>query len=119
VASRFRLVPPETTAPRERLEHLGAAGARERAPGVWEPGFDRRVLVHPPPEPWAILPAVVAPALVVRGEGSTVMDAAACTRVAGAVARGWCRELSGAHHHLIVEDPAGFVDLLDRWSAEF
>ena len=46
-AARFRLAPPETRAPRTRLEHLGAAGVVERRPGVWEHAFDRRVFDHP------------------------------------------------------------------------
>jgi esterase len=116
LAARFRFVPPETVAPRERLEHLGVAGARERGPGVWEHAFDRRALAHPPLDPWPFLPAVAAPTLVVRGGDSIVMDGAACARVAATVQRGRCAELPGTYHHLIVEDPAGFVELVDAWS---
>jgi pimeloyl-ACP methyl ester carboxylesterase len=40
--ARFKLAPPETSAPAERLRHLGETGVVERAPGVWEPAFDQR-----------------------------------------------------------------------------
>lgn len=116
-AERFRLAPPDTSAPAARVRHLGEAGAVERHPGVWTQTFDRHVFGHPPPDPWPFLPAVACPTLVVRGEGSTVMDAAACQRVAATVRRGEAVELAGTYHHLIVEDPDGYAALVERWQA--
>lgn len=92
--ARFRLAPPETAAPREWLAHLGEAGVVERAPGAWEPAFDRRVFLHPPPDPWPFLPSVTAPTLVVRGAGSIVMSRDAAERVATAVQRGTAIEIA-------------------------
>ena len=106
---RFRLAPPGTIAPEARLRHLGEAGVVERRPGVFGPAFDRRVFLHPPPDPWPFLSAVACPTLVVRGEESTVMDRASAERVAHAVRRGRVAEVPRAHHHLIVDDPEGFL----------
>jgi len=115
--ARFRLTPPETAAPADAIHHLGAAAVVERRPGVWEHAFDRRVFLHPPPDPWGFLPRVECPLLVVRGESSSVMTREAAERVAGSVRHGTVVELPGAFHHLIVDDPAGFVARVEAWLA--
>ena len=103
--ARFRLAPPETTAPREWLAHLGEVGVAERRPGAWEPTFDRRVLLHPPPDPWPFLPAVAAPTLIVRGARSTVMSREAADRVAATVQNGTEIEIANAFHHVVLDAP--------------
>jgi pimeloyl-ACP methyl ester carboxylesterase len=113
--ARFRLSPRETTAPAEWLRHLGEAGVRERRPGVWQHAFDRRVFAHARPDAWPILPAVACPTLVVRGAGSPIMDGDALIRVAATVQRGTPAEVKGAYHHLILDDPAQFVSIVDGW----
>jgi pimeloyl-ACP methyl ester carboxylesterase len=112
---RFRFSPPEPTAHPDRLRHLGETGVVERGPGQWAHAFDRRVFLHPPVDPWPLLSRVACPALVIHGEHSTIMDAGACRRVAEAVPRGRPATLAGAHHHMIVEDPAGFSALVLDW----
>lgn len=114
-AARFRLTPPDTRAPRARLEHLGQTGVRERRPGVWEPAYDRQVFGHPPVDPWPFLSRVACPTLVLRGAGSAVMDAGACARVSEAVRHGASAELAGAFHHLILDDPQRFVAIVSDW----
>jgi len=114
---RFRLAPPDTRAPAEWLQHLGETGVQERAPGVWTRVFDPQVFLHPPIDPWPFLPQVAAPTLVVRGQGSVVMDRAAWQRVAMAVRRGQFAELPSAYHHLVLDDPPGFVAIVTKWLA--
>ena len=115
--ARFRLAPPETKAPQEWLRHLGEAGVKERRPGVWEYAFDRQVFLHPRPDPWLFLPNVVCPTLVMRGSESPVMDREAWQRVTLAVRRGQFAELKNAFHHLILDDPPGFVARVEKWLA--
>ena len=87
----------------------------ERAPGVWQYAFDRRAFLHPPPDPWPFLPRIECPLLVIRGGGSTVMTRESAERVAGTVRHGAVAELPGAFHHLIVDDPDGFVARVESW----
>jgi pimeloyl-ACP methyl ester carboxylesterase len=115
--ARFRLAPPETSAAADALHHLGAAGVAERSAGVWQHAFDRRVFRHPRPDPWPFVPRIACPALVIRGAGSTVMTREAAERVAAAMRRGTAAELPGTFHHLIVDDPAGFVARVASWLA--
>jgi pimeloyl-ACP methyl ester carboxylesterase len=114
-AERFRLSPPDTSAPADRLRYLGAAGVVERRPGVWEHAFDRRVFLHPAVDPWPFLPDVVCPTLVVHGAASGVMDAEASRRVAATVRAGAALTLPGTHHHLVIEDPEGVARAILEW----
>jgi pimeloyl-ACP methyl ester carboxylesterase len=117
IAERFRLAPPDTRAPADRLRHLGEAGAAERTPGRWTVSFDRRVFLHPPPDPWSFIGDIATPALVVRGEGSVVMTRDAAERLAQAMRFGESAEIPGAYHHAIVDDPEAFVRILLGWRA--
>ena len=115
--ARFRLTPPETTAPPEWLAHLGESGLAERRPGAWEPAFDRRVFLHPPPDPWPFLPNVTAPTLVIRGAGSAVMSREAADRVAATVQRGTAIEIANAFHHVVLDAPDEVaVEIVQRLS---
>ncbi|MFQ5848019.1 MAG: alpha/beta fold hydrolase [Candidatus Methylomirabilales bacterium] len=112
---RFKFQPPATRAPGDRIRHLAEASVQQTAPGVWQLAFDRSVFLHPPVNPWPFLPAVVCPTLVIHGEGSTIMDRRAAERVAAAVGRGSVVTLTGTFHHLMLDDPAGFVAVVDGW----
>jgi pimeloyl-ACP methyl ester carboxylesterase len=113
--SRYRLSPAETTAPGDWIRHLGEAAVVERASGVWQYAFDRQVFAHARPDAWPLLPGIMVPTLVVRGEGSPIMDRDAMLRVATTVQRGQFAEIKGAWHHLILDDPAGFVSIVTAW----
>src|SRR5438309_1822297 len=83
--ARHRLSPPETRAPGDWIRHLGEAAVVERKPGVWQYAVDRRVFALARPDAWPLLAGVVCPTLVVRGEGSQIMDRDAWLRVATTV----------------------------------
>ena len=114
-AAAFRLSPPETRASADMLGHLAEAGVVERRRDQWEWAFDRRVFLHPPIDPWPFLGGVLCPTLVVRGQGSPLMDRDQMLRVAAAVRQGQFAELANASHHLVLDDPAGFAELVLGW----
>jgi len=113
--SRYRLSPPETKAPADWIRHLGEAAVVEHKPGVWHYAVDRRVFAHARPDAWPLLPGILCPTLVVRGEGSKIMDRDAMLRAATAVQRGQFAEIKDAWHHLILDDPPGFVSTVTAW----
>jgi pimeloyl-ACP methyl ester carboxylesterase len=112
---RFRLSPPDPSAPADRVRHLGESGVIERAPGCWTYAFARRVFLHPPVDPWPFLPRIACPVLVVSGEHSEVMSEAACRRVAAAIPGARALTLPGVRHHLIVAEPERFGASVLDW----
>ena len=115
-AAAFRLAPPDTRASAEMLAHLATTGVVERRSDQWEWTFDRRVFLHPPIDPWPFLGGVLCPALVVRGQGSPLMDRDEMLRVATAVRQGQFAEVKNASHHLILDDPVAFAALVRGWA---
>jgi pimeloyl-ACP methyl ester carboxylesterase len=113
---RFKLAPPDGRTPAERVRHLGEAGVVAQPGGGFTYAFDRGVFLHPPVDPWPFLGRIEAPALVVHGEHSPIMGAESAGRVAAAIPRGEAATLMGAHHHLVVEDPVRFAEIVLRWS---
>jgi pimeloyl-ACP methyl ester carboxylesterase len=113
---RFKLAPPDSRTPAERVRHLGETGVVARPAGDCTYAFDRRVFLHPPVDPWPFLAQIAAPALVVHGEHSPIMNAESARRVAAAIPRGQPLTLAGSHHHLVVEDPEPFARAVLQWA---
>jgi pimeloyl-ACP methyl ester carboxylesterase len=113
--SRYRLSPPETKAPGDWIRHLGETAVVQCEPGIWRYSVDRRVFADARPDAWPLLPGVLCPTLVVRAEGSSIMDRDTMLRVATTVRRGQFAEIKGAWHHLVLDDPAAFVATVTTW----
>jgi pimeloyl-ACP methyl ester carboxylesterase len=113
--ARYRLSPPDTRAPGDWIRHLGEAAVVEGKPGVWQYAVDRRVFAQARPDAWPLLAGVVCPTLVVRGAGSPLMDRDVWLRVATSVQQGQFAEIKDAWHHLVLDDPAGFVSTVTTW----
>lgn len=116
-AARFRLVPPDTRATQDCIQHLGEMAVTEHSPGTWEFAFDRQVFLHPPVDPWPFLPAIDCPTLVIRGDGSSIMSREAGKKAAQVIPRARFAELAGTFHHLILDDPGGFSGAINGFLA--
>ena len=111
----FRLLPRETVAAADVLAHLARMGFVERG-GGWTYRFDpacngsRR-----PVDAWPLLARIVAPTLIVRGERSPVLPREMAARMRAAIPLATLVEIPGAYHHLVLDDPAAFVHVLDAF----
>jgi pimeloyl-ACP methyl ester carboxylesterase len=108
----FRLLPPETIADPALLAHLARAGI------VWrEGGFAYRFdpacyALRQPVDLWPLLPRVVAPTLVLRGERSPVLPRDLAERLHAALPRATLSEVPEAYHHVVLDRPAAVADAL-------
>jgi len=113
----FRLLPRETAAAPELLAHLARAGFVERG-GGWVYRFDpasngsRR-----PVDAWPLLGRIAAPTLIVRGELSPVLPRDMTERLRVAISTTVAVEIAGAYHHLVLDNPAAFVQTLAAFLA--
>jgi pimeloyl-ACP methyl ester carboxylesterase len=113
IVDAFRLLPPETTADPALLAHLATAGVVER-PGGWTYRFDPACNhLRRPADAWPLLPRIVAPTLIVRGEHSPIMTSEVGERVASLVPRSTLVEIPGAHHHVVLDAPDAVATALD------
>jgi pimeloyl-ACP methyl ester carboxylesterase len=111
----FRLRPPETTADPALLRHLAHAGIIERE-GRFLYRFDPATNgLRRPVDAWPLLHRITAPTLIVRGEHSPVLPRAMAQEMFGRIARAGLEEIGGAYHHLVLDQPAAFTAVLDRF----
>ena len=111
----FRLLPKETTADPELLQHLARAGLIQTERG-YRYRFDPACYANRQPvDCWPLLPRVTAPALVVRGELSPILPADMAARLGATSPRAEVVEIKGAHHHLTLDAPEAFSRILDRF----
>jgi len=111
----FRLLPRDTVADPALLEHLARVGIVERD-GRFLYRFDpaanggrRPVDVLP------LLPKITAPTLIVRAERSPVLPRATAEEMARRIEDVRLEEIPDAYHHLVLDQPAAFGAVLDRF----
>ena len=114
--ARFRLRPSETIAPPALLAAIARGGVVRLPSGRWRYRFDpacERMRV--PVDGWPLLPRIVAPALVVRGEHSLILDRDVALRMTKALPAGTLEEIPGAHHHVTLDAPRALAECLLAW----
>lgn len=113
----FRLRPRDTVADPAFLAHLARAGIVERD-GGWVFRFDpacngqRR-----PVDAWPLVGRIQAPTLIVRGQWSPGLAGGVAERLRDAIPTSTLVEIPNAYHHLTLDQPARFVEVLDRFLA--
>jgi pimeloyl-ACP methyl ester carboxylesterase len=113
----FRLLPPETVADRDLLEHVARAAyvPVPDGPGreAWILRFDPAGHAHRRPvDAWPLLPAIRARTLVVRGEHSPILPGDMAARIGELVPDARLVEIPGVHHHLMLDHPERFGEAL-------
>ena len=114
---RFRLQPPETTASPDVLRALAENAVCQTPEGHWTFRFDRRAMRHTAVRVWDLLPQVICPALVVRGELSPLMPATNAEQVAQALPHGEWTTVTGAYHNLMLDNLHDFVKVVGDFLA--
>jgi pimeloyl-ACP methyl ester carboxylesterase len=113
---RFRLSPPETTAPATRLRAIGTQGIHRLGRGRWAYRFDPECeRTRVPVNTWPLLPRITVPTLIVRGEGSTVLTREVAERMAKAIPSARLEELPGTFHHVMLDAPQALAECLLAW----
>ena len=114
-AQSFRLLPRETNADPALLAHLGASGVVEKD-GAWVYRFDPASNAERQPvDAWTLLDRITAPTLISRGELSPVLPRDMAGKLRAAIHGARLVEIPASYHHLVLDNPAGFVQELDRF----
>jgi pimeloyl-ACP methyl ester carboxylesterase len=117
--ARFRLSPPETTAPARLVLAVAARGIRRldgrRVAYRFDPECDR---AREPVSAWPLLGRIRVPTLIVRGERSTVLSRPVAERMRAAIPLARLEEIPEAYHHLTLDAPRILADRLLAWLAQ-
>jgi pimeloyl-ACP methyl ester carboxylesterase len=114
----FRVRPAGTSAAPEILRYLAERSGREDADGLWRHKFDRnvyakRVLIDIPPY-WD---RIEVPALYVKGARSNRITPEIAADARARCPRFELVEVPDADHHVTLDNPHGFVEVVRRWLA--
>jgi len=113
--ARFRLIPPETVADPALLRHLARVGIIKRG-GRWVYRFDPACDgTRQPIDAWPLIPTIQCPTLIVRGEKSSILTRRTGEEMAKEIPRAVLHEIPGAYHHVMLDRPAAFVSVLNRF----
>ena len=108
--ARYKLRPGNSLAPQEVVRHIAGFSARQFPDGSWRHKFDRRV--YGTRESLDGLPfweRVKVPALLVKGGNSARISPEIFAQVKARAPQVQLAEVSGADHHVTLDDPVGFV----------
>lgn len=113
---RFRLLPPETTAPPDLVRAVAARGLQRLPSGRWVYRFDAACeRTREPVDAWPLLPRIAVPTLIVRGEGSAILPREMAERMAKLIPSARLEEVPRAYHHVMLDAPAALADCLLAW----
>lgn len=104
---KFRLLPTPTTASVGRLHEIATHSVRRDEDGLWRLKFDRETLAHL--QAIDLLPALHTlgkPLWMLRGELSTVVTHDRFVEMQHQLPGAIVREIAGAHHHLMLDQPS-------------
>ena len=108
----FRLLPPDTLADEALLRHLAREGIAERE-GRYMYRFDPAANgTRQPVDLWDLVSRITAPTLLVRGEHSPILPPPMAADLLSRIGHGQLVEIPGAYHHLVLDAPAAFSDVL-------
>ena len=115
--ANFRLLPRETSARKEILEHAHRLTFKRTADGGWTNKLDRRTMVREPLDIWDELGKITCPALVIKLLRSPVFDREAARKMAAAMPRGKYAEID-SYHHVTFDHPEALVAVLESFLKE-
>lgn len=113
--SRFRLLPRETIASREILEHVARFSFRQTGDGGWTHKIDRRTMVREPLDVWDQLATITCPALVVRISNSPLVEPEVARRMASLMPKGQLAEIDHGYHHIMFDNPEALIATLNEF----
>jgi len=117
--SRYRLEPPGThTAAPELIHHIAVHSGRAKADGTWQHKFDRTLFAQfERIDGIPLWERIKIPALLLKGERSNRLSPEVLEMVRARAPQVQSIEVPGADHHIMLDNPAGFVKAIREFLA--
>lgn len=115
---RFRLLPEETWAAPELLHQIARQSARVLSDGRLMLKTDRATFVRQPHDVSTELSRITCPTLLIRGGESKTLSPAVVKEMEGQCPRLRTVEIPGAGHHVFLDKPAAFLEVVRKFLQE-
>jgi pimeloyl-ACP methyl ester carboxylesterase len=114
--SRFQLLPTKTCTAPVLLQHIARYSVCPREDGCLTLKFDRAALTREPRNLAALLPQITCPTLFVRGSESQNFSVSTFAEIVQRCPHARGVEIPGAGHHVFLDNPTAFLDIVDKFS---
>jgi pimeloyl-ACP methyl ester carboxylesterase len=111
-ARNFRVLPRETLAKKEILEHVARRSFKRHADGGWTHKIDRRTMIREPSRVWKSLNRIKCPALIVKIAKSPLLDRELAKKMVGQLANGRLAEIDDSYHHVMLDNPQALIEII-------
>ncbi|HVA81855.1 MAG TPA: alpha/beta hydrolase [Candidatus Binataceae bacterium] len=114
----FRLLPRETLARPEIIEHMARHTFKQLPDGNWTHKLDRRTLIREPLAVWDSLKEIHCPALIVKVSDSPVLSVEMAEKMVAMLPHGRLVQIPDAYHHVMLDNPRALIAALKSFVAE-
>lgn len=112
----YKLRPEGTTATQDVMRHLAQYGARQMDDGLWRHKFDRNVYsTRIGMNALPLWEKIKVPAMVIKGDLSNRVSAEVQAKVRELCPQIEFAEVHNCDHHVMLDNPAGFVDAVNAF----
>jgi pimeloyl-ACP methyl ester carboxylesterase len=117
-ARNFRVLPRETLAKKEVLEHVARLSFKRRDDGAWVHKLDRRTMIREPSRVWKSLHRIACPALIVKIAKSPLLDRELAKQMAAQIANARLVQLDDSYHHVMLDNPTALIEVIRDFVGE-
>ncbi len=114
----FKVLPRETLAKKEILEHVALRSFRRHDDGSWIHKIDRRTMIREPSRVWKSLNRIACPALIVKLTRSPLLELEVAKKMIGQLKNGRLVELDDSYHHVMLDNPTGLIEVIRAFVGE-
>jgi pimeloyl-ACP methyl ester carboxylesterase len=119
ILARYKLRPGESLAKPEVVRHIASHSARQLADGKWRYKFDRAVYAtRESMDGMPLWSDIKIPALLVKGDRSERITPQVYADVKARAPQAELAEVSNSDHHVTLDNPTEFIDVLQRFLAQ-
>jgi len=110
--SNFKVLPRETMAKKEVLDHIARHTYKRLDDGAWTHKLDRRTLSRDPSRVWDALGRIACPSLIVKISKSPVLERENAKKMVAALPNGRLVEIDDSYHHAMLDNPVAVIAVL-------
>ena len=111
-ARNFKVLPRETLASREILEHVGRRSFKQIDDGAWIHKIDRRTMIREPSRVWKSLHRVACPTLIVKITKSPLLDREVARKMVAQFPNARLAEVDDSYHHVMLDNPTALIGVI-------
>jgi pimeloyl-ACP methyl ester carboxylesterase len=115
--ANFKVLPRETLARKEILEHVARKSFKQVDDGAWMHKIDRRTMIREPLTVWDSLHRITCPALLIKITKSPLLSIDLARKMVKAMPKGSLAQIDDSYHHVMFDNPRGLIAVMREYLA--